>query len=79
MSQIILDDIETAKVNGLRSSVKVCDSAGNLIGYLLSKEKYEKLVYGWAKSQVSDEQLRRVAQETEEYSLQEILDGLPKS
>jgi hypothetical protein len=79
MSQIVLDEAESAKVNGLRSPIQVCDPSGNLIGYLVSKEKFEKLVYAWAKQEVSEEHLRRVAAEPEGYSLQEILDRLPKS
>jgi hypothetical protein len=78
MSQIVLDEAETAKVNGLRSPIQVCDASGNLIGYLVSKEKFEKFVYAWAKQEVSEEQLERAKQDTEEYALQEVLDRLPK-
>jgi hypothetical protein len=79
MSQFVLNEAETAKVNGLKSPIQVCDASGYLDGYLVSKEKFEKLVYAWAKQEVSDEHLRRVAAEPEGYSLQEILDRLPKS
>jgi hypothetical protein len=79
MSQFVLDEAETARVDGLKSPIQVCDASGNLIGYLVSKEKFERLVYAWAKQEVSEEHLRRVASEPEGYSLQEILDRLPKS
>jgi hypothetical protein len=79
MSQIVLDEAETAKVDGLKAPIQVCDASGNLIGYLVSKEKFEKFVYAWAKQEVSEDHLRRVEQETEEYTLQEILDGLPRT
>lgn len=80
MSQLVLDENQSAQVNGLQSAVQVFDLCGTLIGYLVSKEKYEKLVYAWAMSQVADEELERRAQEPgDETTFQEILERLPKS
>jgi hypothetical protein len=57
MSAVVIDSALRAKLNGLNQELEFRDEAGNLIGYFLPPKRHEKLLYAWAKSQVSDEEL----------------------
>jgi hypothetical protein len=72
MSKIVLDDELKAKLNGLDKTVEVEDTNGRLVGQFVPQEEYVKLVYAWAKSEVSDEELDRARKETGGRTLSEI-------
>ena len=72
MSKIVLDEQLKAKLDGLNRTVEVEDANGRLVGQFVPQEEYIKLVYAWAKSEVSDEELDRVRQETGGRTLSEI-------
>ncbi len=72
MDKITLDDYLCAKLNGLTTSVLVCDESGKIIGHFLPDDVYKKLVYGWLKSQHTDEELEEDLQQTGGRPLAEI-------
>jgi hypothetical protein len=72
MSKIVLDDDLKAKLNGLNKTMEVEDGSGRLVGQFVPQEEYLKLIYAWAKAEVSDEELNRVRKETGGRTLSEI-------
>jgi hypothetical protein len=71
MSKIILDDVMRAKLGGLTEPAEVCAPDGRTIGHFVPSDEYIKLVYAWAKAEVSDEELDRVSRESGGSSLAE--------
>ena len=57
MSKIVLDKQMRAKLNNLQEQFELCDESGHTLGQFLPTEVYERLVYDWAKSQFTDEEL----------------------
>jgi hypothetical protein len=72
VSKIIFDDAMRAKLAGLSEPVEVCAQDGRTIGHFVPSDEYIRSVYEWAKSEVSDEELNRVSQETGGRALAEI-------
>jgi hypothetical protein len=63
MSKLILDDDLRAKLSGLDETVDVCEPTGETVGYFVPHDKYTKLMYALAKTEVSLEELKRRAAE----------------
>jgi hypothetical protein len=67
---------------------QLSNETGQTIGYFLTvaelqryqqlEEEHRRLLYAWAKTQFSDEELARAEQETEEFSTEEVLRYLEK-
>jgi hypothetical protein len=72
MDKIILDKDLREKLNGLTTSVPFCDESGKIIGHFLPDDVYKKLVYGWLKSQHTDEELEEDLRQTGGRPLAEI-------
>jgi hypothetical protein len=64
----------------------LCDDRGQTVGYFLTVAEHERLrrleaehqrlLYAWARTQVTDEELDRAEQETEEFTTGEVLRSL---
>jgi hypothetical protein len=76
MSQIVLDEGQLAAANGLRSTVEVTDAKGEFVGYLISKKQLDKYMYAWAREEISDEELEKLAQEDGEIPHEEVMKHL---
>jgi hypothetical protein len=63
VSKLILDDELRAKLNGLDETVEICDPSGATVGHFVPEEEYMRLMYAWAKTEVSLEELKRRAAE----------------
>jgi hypothetical protein len=59
MSKIILDDALRAKLDHRNGHAELYDASGKRIGHFLTHDRYLKLMYGWAKSQFTDEEAER--------------------
>jgi hypothetical protein len=57
VSQIILDDDLRAKLNGLNATMEVREPTGRVVGHFVPEAEYLKLIYAWAKTAVTDEEL----------------------
>ena len=79
MTTIVLDDTLRKKLHGLEAEIQLRDETGKLVGHVLPAEKYQSLLYPWAKNRLSDEELTRRSQEPGGRSLAEILADLPRS
>jgi len=66
MSTVVIERALRAKLNGLNQELEFRDEAGNVIGYFLPPKLHEKLLYGWAKSQVTDEELEEARRDYRE-------------
>lgn len=73
MNQIILDDELRAKLNGLSTTVEVRDAAGDTVGQFVPQHEYVKLVYAWAKAEVTEDELDAASREPGGLPLSEVL------
>jgi hypothetical protein len=72
MSKITLDASWKAKLNGLSEPMEFCDEKGATIGHFLPEDTYREYFYAWLKSQVSDEEIAKLRQQTGGKTLDEI-------
>ena len=72
MGKFVPDDDMRAKLGALSGVVEVCDPSGRTIGYFVPSDTYTRAVYDWAKTEVTDEELNRVRQETGGSTLADI-------
>jgi hypothetical protein len=79
MTRITADAELQAKLSGLASEVEVCDEAGKTLGVFFPAEWHHQLLYAYARSQVSNEELDQARQETGGRSLRDILSDLERS
>lgn len=63
MNKVILDPSLRAKLNGLNEHVEVCDEQGHTLGFFLPPDIYHKLLYAWAKTQFTDEEIAQARRE----------------
>jgi hypothetical protein len=63
MDKIILNDEVTSTLRGLREQVEVCDAAGQARGVFLPWEQYERLMYDWLRTQITDAEIAKLAQQ----------------
>ena len=59
MSKIIFDDQMRSRLNVAQSMTEVCDANDTTVGYFVSPEQFEKMMYAWAKTQFTDEEAER--------------------
>ncbi len=59
-----------------RDDVELCDSSGRPFGHFLSPKRYRRLLFDWANSQVTDEELERRRQQPGGRALAEIWERL---
>jgi hypothetical protein len=79
MTTILLDDALSEKLNGLKVEIELRDETGKVVGHVLPADKYQSLLYAWAKNRLSDEELKRRSEEPGGRSLAEILAELERS
>jgi hypothetical protein len=76
MPAITLSDEELARLGGSLLEVKVCDSNGNLLGYVISPET-RKMMYEWASAEFdNDELLKQARRETGGVSFEVMMENL---
>jgi hypothetical protein len=76
MTTILLDDALRQKLNGLKAEIELRDETGKVVGHVLPADRYQSLLYAWAKNRLSDEELKRRSEEPGGRSLAEILADL---
>jgi hypothetical protein len=59
MSKVTLDDGLRAKFQTGRTMTEVCDEGGTTVGYFVTPEQFEKMMYAWAKTQFTDGEAER--------------------
>ena len=63
MNRVVLDQSLRSKLNNLDSQLELCDESGRVVGYFVPAEEHHRLLYDWAQSQFTDEELERARQE----------------
>jgi hypothetical protein len=76
MTQITLDDDLKARLEGLKQTVEVRDEIGRTVGQFVPQDEYMKLLYAWAKTAVTDEELEEARRSGPGRKLSEILKDL---
>jgi hypothetical protein len=79
MSKVTLDPSLRAKLNNLDRPVEFCDESGRTVGYYVPADRHRELLYAWAKSQFTDEDLKKAKNQPGGRPLAEILTRLEKS
>jgi hypothetical protein len=79
MTTVVLDDALRQRLQGLKAEIELRDETGKVVGHVLPAEKYQSLLYAWAKNRLSDEELRRRSEEPGGRSLADILADLQRS
>jgi hypothetical protein len=64
MRKVVLDEILRAKLNGLEEQVELCDETGRTVGHILPEDVYQELVYAWADTPITSEELERRQRES---------------
>jgi hypothetical protein len=75
-----------SKLTDLARPLEICDERGRTLGYFLPISEHERLrqieadhqrlLYAWARTQFSDDELARAEQEPEEFTTEEVLQHL---
>jgi len=79
MQKIQLDNERRITLDDPNKNVEICNQSGQTVGYFLPAESYRRIVYEWAKTLVTVEELEEARkQEPGGRSLQEILADLEK-
>lgn len=73
MTRITINDAIVGALGKAPDEAELYDAAGHRLGYFLSDQAYRRLVCRWANAQVSDEELERCRQESEDFSTAEVL------
>ncbi len=63
MHRLVLDSATSAKLQNSGDSLELCDNDGRTLGYFLPPELHQRLLYAWAKSQFTDEELEQARKE----------------
>jgi hypothetical protein len=73
---IIVDRVLRSKLDGLGEQVELCDESGKTLGHFLPTAAYRQLVYAWARSLMTDEEIEQARRETGGRTLAEIRTSL---
>jgi hypothetical protein len=76
MSKITLDANLKAKLNGLSEPLELCDESGATVGHFLPETTYLAYLYAWVKTQVSDEEIKKLLNQQGGRTLAEIKNSL---
>jgi hypothetical protein len=76
MTQIVIDPVLRAKLNGLTDGVELLDESGDIVGYCLPLAEYNRLLYASIKIPFTEEEIERRMQEKGGRPLSEILADL---
>ena len=52
-----------AKLSGLSGTFEMCDESGQTLGHFVPEGEYRKLLWAWANSEVTDEELDEAREE----------------
>lgn len=76
MTRIVVDEILRTRLNGLDQQVEFCDESGHTMGHFLPDALFREMLFTWAESKISVDELERRRQEKGGRSLDEILKTL---
>jgi hypothetical protein len=76
MDKVTIDATLRAKLGDLSRQFELYDESGQRLGFYVPAPTYDPALYEWAKSQISDEELRRRAEEPGGYTTAEVLQHL---
>jgi hypothetical protein len=73
MTKLMVDASMAKKLTGLQGSVLLCDPAGKVLGRVVPPSPYDDVVVPF-----TEDELRQAEEESEEYSLPQVLAELEK-
>ncbi len=82
MDKIVLDPATRSRFNGMDRYAEVCDETGKTLGYFLPPDLYHEVMYAWAKTLDSDEELAQARAEVRAeggYTTAEVLARLDEA
>ena len=63
MNKVMLDPSVRAKLHELKEYLELCDENGHTLGFFLPPSLHDKMLYAWAKSQITDEEIAEARRE----------------
>jgi len=75
MTKVIVDEELRTRLNGL-TGVELCDSSGRALGYVISPDEYQKLLYARARERHTDAEIEALRKQTGGRPLHDILRDL---
>ena len=79
MNRVMLDRDLRSKLSNLETEFEFCDEAGRTVGFFLPADQHRQLLYTWARSQVTDEEIESARGESGGRTLPEILADLERA
>jgi hypothetical protein len=76
MNKVVVDTLVRSRLDNLDSALELCDESGVTLGYFVPSSDRQRKLYEWARTAVTDEELRRARQEGGEFTLQQVLADL---
>jgi hypothetical protein len=73
MTRVVADQELRSKLHGLDSHVEVHDESGRPLGHYLPEADYHELLYAWARSLFTDEQIQKARAEPGGLTTAEVL------
>jgi len=72
MNKVIVDQGLRSRLNGLDAQVEFCEDTGQTLGYFVPADVYKEMLFAWADSHLSEEELEQRRQEPGGRTLAEI-------
>ena len=79
MVKLTVDKSFREQLDRVHEQAQLCDEAGKTLGYFLPESLHRRLLYDWANSQVTDEELESARNEPGGSTLAEIWERLRHS
>ena len=73
MTRIVVDDSLLNRLQNLAGELVFCDEAGRTLGYFLPAGGSDADLYGWARSEFTDDELERARREPGGISTDDLL------
>ncbi len=73
MNKVIVDPTLRSKLKNLDSRIEFCDESGRTLGYFVPAAEQERLLYAWARTEFTDDEIDRARNEPGGLSILEVL------
>lgn len=73
MNKVIIDSALRSKLQNLDSRLEFRDESGRTLGYFVPASEQQRLLYAWARTEFSDEEIERARNEPGGLSIAEVL------
>ena len=76
MNRIVVEPSIRASLDNLSSRLELCDESGEILGYFVPASERDPLLYAWARTEFTDEEIDLALQEPGGLTIEEVLADL---